>query len=102
VDQFLSSNITIYSTVRGAQAEIERDEQMVLSTSATPAHQTPQTPEPRPKHPTHLFRPHLRMRVLAHDSGAYDASMWRTIIASGCLIWFVVVWFVCAIGFTQL
>ncbi|KAF2827041.1 hypothetical protein CC86DRAFT_370113 [Ophiobolus disseminans] len=28
--------------------------------------------------------------------------MLRTIIATGCLIWFVVVWFVCAIGFTQL
>ncbi|KAH7071488.1 hypothetical protein BKA63DRAFT_419527 [Paraphoma chrysanthemicola] len=28
--------------------------------------------------------------------------MLRTIVATGCLIWFVVVWSVCAIGFTQL
>ncbi|KAL7776091.1 hypothetical protein CFE70_006504 [Pyrenophora teres f. teres 0-1] len=29
-------------------------------------------------------------------------SMLRTLIATGCLIWFVIVWCVCAIGFVQL
>jgi ceramide glucosyltransferase len=42
------------------------------------------------------------MRASAHSTEAYDVSMLRTIIAVSCLIWFVVVWFVCAIGFTQL
>jgi ceramide glucosyltransferase len=42
------------------------------------------------------------MRAFAHSTEAHDVSMLRTIIAAGCLIWFVVVWFVCAIGFTQL
>ena len=31
-----------------------------------------------------------------------DACMLRTVIATGCLIWFVIVWCVCAIGFVQL
>jgi ceramide glucosyltransferase len=42
------------------------------------------------------------MRAFAHGTETEDVSMLRTVIASGCLIWFVVVWFVCAIGFTQL
>lgn len=42
------------------------------------------------------------MRVFAHTSETDDVSMLRTLVATGCLIWFVVVWFVCAIGFTQL
>lgn len=75
---------------------------MVLPTSASLHTKLRRLPSLDQNIPPRLFRPHLRMRVLAHDAGAYDASMWRTIIASGCLIWFVVVWFVCAIGFTQL
>jgi hypothetical protein len=43
-----------------------------------------------------------RMRAFAHSTETHHVSMLRTIIAAGCLIWFVVVWFVCAIGFTQL
>ncbi|KAH4058937.1 ceramide glucosyltransferase [Parastagonospora nodorum] len=42
------------------------------------------------------------MRAFAHSTETKDVSMLRTIIAAGCLIWFVVVWAVCAIGFTQL
>jgi ceramide glucosyltransferase len=41
-------------------------------------------------------------RASAHSAEANDVSMLRTIVATGCLIWFVVVWFVCGIGFTQL
>ncbi|CAO2647368.1 Nn.00g082900.m01.CDS01 [Neocucurbitaria sp. VM-36] len=36
------------------------------------------------------------------DIGTNDVSMLRTVIATGCLVWFTVVWFVCIIGFTQL
>jgi ceramide glucosyltransferase len=42
------------------------------------------------------------MRAFAHSTETKDVSMLRTIIATSCLIWFVVVWAVCAIGFTQL
>ncbi|KAJ4377430.1 Ceramide glucosyltransferase [Neocucurbitaria cava] len=38
----------------------------------------------------------------SQDIRTNDVSMLRTVIATGCLIWFVVVWCVCLIGFTQL
>ncbi|KAF2125546.1 glycosyltransferase family 21 protein [Dothidotthia symphoricarpi CBS 119687] len=40
--------------------------------------------------------------ALAPASGADDIGLLRTIIASGCLVWFVFIWLVCGIGFTQL
>jgi ceramide glucosyltransferase len=42
------------------------------------------------------------MRDFAHGTETNNVSMLRTIVAVGCLIWFVVVWAVCGIGFTQL
>ncbi|KAL5117387.1 Ceramide glucosyltransferase [Pleosporales sp. CAS-2024a] len=42
------------------------------------------------------------MRAPAHSIETQHVSMLRTLIATGCLIWFVFVWAVCAIGFTQL
>jgi ceramide glucosyltransferase len=42
------------------------------------------------------------MRAFAHNTEAHDVYMLRTLIAAVCLVWFVVVWFVCGIGFTQL
>jgi ceramide glucosyltransferase len=42
------------------------------------------------------------MRAFAHGTETSDVSMLRTIIATGCLVWFVVVWCVCGIGVVQL
>ncbi|KAF1941187.1 ceramide glucosyltransferas-like protein [Clathrospora elynae] len=42
------------------------------------------------------------LRVPSPAIEAHDVSMLHTIVAIGCLIWFVIVWSVCAIGFTQL
>ncbi|KAF1918923.1 hypothetical protein BDU57DRAFT_443648 [Ampelomyces quisqualis] len=42
------------------------------------------------------------MRAFALSTETHDVSLLRTLIATGFLIWFVVVWAVCAIGFTQL
>ncbi|KAI8933220.1 hypothetical protein NX059_009855 [Plenodomus lindquistii] len=42
------------------------------------------------------------LRAPTFAAGTDNVSMLRTVIAYGCLIWFVVVWCVCAIGFTQL
>ena len=42
------------------------------------------------------------MRWYLHPAlETYDVSM-RTVIAWACLVWFVIVWIVSAIGFTQL
>ncbi|ORY19261.1 hypothetical protein BCR34DRAFT_472412 [Clohesyomyces aquaticus] len=41
-------------------------------------------------------------RALSFDPEADYASTVRTVVATICIIWYIIVWCVCAIGFTQL
>lgn len=56
-----------------------------------------------PKHSTSLSQNPPRMLHASTFAAETDhVSMLRTLIATSCLVWFVVVWSVCAIGFIQL